>query len=352
MRGWRWRPSQGFSLVEVLVALALVSAVVLAMLVPIEGGLRLTGVQPDVADLDQRLRVASSAIRAVLERAGAGLSAGEQPGALTLRWPAVFPHRRGADAADPPDSAFGDRFTVFSAARDGTAPALSLSMHTAASPVGFLTGFPCPSSDARCGFRPGDVAAVDDALGRADVFRVTTAEAGVVAHQPAVLSRAYTTTERSRVIGLEARHFRFDATRRQLRTGAGGATDAPLLDDVRSVEVRYIGTSRPPPVPRPPLGEASCLFDQHGHARLPDLAGAVGGLVELPLAAFADGPFCGEGAGRYDADLLRVRRIAVRVVVGWVSRAGAGGPRTALDHVSAEREVLVDVVPRNLDVAW
>ncbi len=342
----------GFSLVEMTVALALVSVVVLAVLVPLDRGLRLSLVQPDVADLDQRLRVASAGMRTALERAGAGLPAGEEPGPLTLRWPAVYPHRRGADDLDAADSAFTDRFTTISAERNGASPALSLPMLTGGAPIGFLTGFPCPAADARCGFRPADLAAMDDRWGRADVFRVSAAGPGVVEHAPAVLSRAYHPADRARVYQVDVRHFRHDADRRQLRAGSGGATEAPLLDDVLGMEVGYVGTSRPPQGPRPPLGVATCLFDEHGASRLGELAGGAGGLVELPVAVFTDGPFCGEGRARYDADLLRVRRVVVRLRLGWTGRRGSGGVRSGLDHVAEQREVVVDVVPRNLHAGW
>ena len=344
--------SAGFSLVEMTVALALVSVVVLAVLVPLDRGLRLSLVQPDVGDLDQRLRVASSAIRTALERAGAGLPAGEDIGALTLRWPAVYPHRRGADDVDAPDSAFTDRFTAISASRSGAAPGLSLQMLTGSAPIGFLTGFPCPAADARCGFRPSDLAALDDMWGRAEVFRVTAAGPGVVEHAPAVLAHAYRPADRARVFPVEVRHFRHDAARRQLRAGSGGATEAPVLDDVLAMEVAYVGTSRPPPGPRPPLGVATCLFDEYGVSRLADLPGGAGGLVALPRAAFADGPFCGEGRARYDADLLRVRRVVVRLRLGWTARRGSAGVRSGLEHVAEQREVVVDVVPRNLHPGW
>lgn len=347
----RAAPAAGFSLVEMLISLGLLAGVVLAILVPVNGGLRLARLQPDVADLDQRLRVASAAVRATLERAGAGLPAGEGPGAITLRWPAVFPHRRGAEVTDASTSSFADRFTVISAMPAGVAPRLSMPMTSPGSAIGFDNGPPCSPTDARCGLRPGDLAVIDDGLGRADVFRVSAAEAGAVAHVPEWLSRAYHPADGARVLRLDIGHFRYDAVRRQLRAGNGGTSEAPLLDDVLRVDVRYVGTARPPQAPRPPLGVPTCLFDADGTTLLPVLPGAVGGLVELPLAAFGDGPFCGEGAARYDADLLRIRRVIVSMTVGWPGRWGGGGARSGLEHVAETREVVIDVSPRNLDVS-
>lgn len=340
----------GFSLAELLIALALVTGVVLAVLLPVTAGVRLTAMQPDVADLDQRLRVLASSIRGALENAGRGASAGVEPGTLALRAPAVFPHRRGAASADPPESAWSDRFTVVAAIDRARAPALSLPMTLTTSLVAFGMGPPCHAADLRCGFRAGEFARVDDRLGFADLFRITAAEAGVLAHAPAALSRAYAPADEARVLHVDVRHFRFDAARRQVRAGSGEGTETPLVDEVLAFDVQMFGSARPPPQPRPPLGVSTCLVDEHGVTRLPVLPGAVGGLVPLTVETMSDGPFCGDGAGRYDADLLRVRRVRVRARLGRSGGAGAGLVPTAFDRVVDNREVVVDVTIRNLHV--
>lgn len=341
---------EGFSLLELLIAFGLVAGVVMAVLLPVSGGLRVARVQPDVADLDQRLRVAAGELRAALEAAGSGPPAGEEPGALSLRWPAIYPHRRGADDEDSPDSAHGDRLTVISAVTGTVAPPITMPMAGPQSLIAFAHGPPCPYGDPRCGFRRGDLAAIDDRLGRADVFRVAAAGAGVLDHTPPFLSQAYAPADNARVLRLAVRHFRHDAARRQLRVGAGGAAEAPLLDDVVGMRVRYVGSARGPAFPRPPLGTETCLFAADGTSRLPSFGAGSGGLVELPLSSFADGPFCGEGRSRYDADLHRVRRVIVSVTVGWPEKWPDDGARTGLERAAHTREVLVDVSPRNLSL--
>jgi hypothetical protein len=135
-----------------------------------------------------------------------------------------------------------------------------------------------------------------------------------------------------------------------LRTGDGLNAEVPLLDDVESVECSYYGTAQPPMEPRPPLGTASCLFDEAGASRLPALPSAGQSWVELPLAMFRDGPFCGSGGMQYDADLLRVRRVVVRVRVRAVRSAwGAGVVSTPLARLGDTREVIIDASIRNLD---
>ncbi len=104
---------------------------------------------------------------------------------------------------------------------------------------------------------------------------------------------------------------------------------------------------------------ANCLHDATGTATagLATLAADDGSLARLPLASFTDGPWCGEGASRFDADLLRIRRIRVAVRVqaaqdsfraagpGFlVPGSSRGGPAALADFTLSR-----DIVPRNLN---
>jgi hypothetical protein len=62
-----------------------------------------------------------------------------------------------------------------------------------------------------------------------------------------------------------------------------------------------------------------------------------------------DGPFCGVGSMRYDADLLRIRRVVVQVRVGGGAQAAEEGLASPLRGLDRQREVTVDVVLRNLE---
>ena len=338
----------GLSLAELLIALALALCAVAVVLPLVAGGLTLAVLQPEVADLDQRLRVTSTMVRSALEQAGAGPAAGEDQGALALRIPPVFPQRRGATVSDPPESAWADRITLVAARAGAVAASLAVPMATAGSPLSFDTGPPCPPLDGRCGLRVGQMALVDDRTGAFDLLRLSVVEPGVLAGAPATLSRAYGVATGARVLPVEVRQLRFDADRRQLRLGDGHGPDLPFIDDVVGLACEYLGDPRPPVTPRPPLGESSCLFGADGVALLPELAGAVGGLVRLSLGALSDGPFCGAGAARYDADLLRIRRVVVKVRLAPASRQGAAADRSPLSTLSQSREVVVDVSLRNL----
>src|SRR6476619_5797726 len=93
---------QGFSVIELVVAMAvtmLITSAVFAMLDPATGAFE---VQPESADVSQRLRAASDVLWRELMSAGGGpstvLSAQHSPVAI----PAVFPTRVGRRSPDLP----------------------------------------------------------------------------------------------------------------------------------------------------------------------------------------------------------------------------------------------------------
>jgi hypothetical protein len=90
--------------------------------------------------------------------------------------------------------------------------------------------------------------------------------------------------------------------------------------------------------------------------RLPDLSANGVGLVEMAPALLADGPWCPDAASpnRFDADLLRVRRVRVslRFEAAPAELRGRGSlfarPGTSASALALvpDAEAIVDVVPR------
>ena len=80
--------------------------------------------------------------------------------------------------------------------------------------------------------------------------------------------------------------------------------------------------------------------------------------MPLPLSLFNDGPWCGEGDNRFDADLLRVRsvRVAVRVQAANAALRGIGadyvvpGTSRSARRALPDFAVTFDVSPRNLNM--
>jgi hypothetical protein len=125
--------------------------------------------------------------------------------------------------------------------------------------------------------------------------------------------------------------------------------------------------------PKPPLlgvdysgdswgaGE-NCLFSVQGgqHApRLPNLAND-SSLMRLTQEMLTDGPWCPDGTNvfRYDADLLRIRRVRVKLRVQAPSafRGPAStlfrraGTSSAGQQFVPDQELAFDVTPRNMNL--
>jgi hypothetical protein len=110
------------------------------------------------------------------------------------------------------------------------------------------------------------------------------------------------------------------------------------------------------------MGE-SCTFRVENGQHVPRLAplGPGIGQVELTQAMLEDGPWCPGAAGvnRFDADILRVRRVRVRLRVQAAlatlrGPAGAlfmkGGTAHAGDRMVPDQEIQFDVTPRNMNL--
>jgi hypothetical protein len=176
----------------------------------------------------------------------------------------------------------------------------------------------------------------------------------------------------------------------QLMHYDGAQTDLPVVDNVVKLNFSYFGDPQPPMLipgkslceagikgpfttygPRPPcLGLApkgtyptgeNCAFTVASGVqvpRLPSLA-ATTGEVELTQAMLTDGPWCPDPTfdNRYDADLLRIRRVVVtlRVQAAVASLRGPagvlftrGGTSTSSQRYVPDQEIKFSVTPRNM----
>ncbi|MNC87652.1 hypothetical protein D3C83_33920 [compost metagenome] len=113
-----------------------------------------------------------------------------------------------------------------------------------------------------------------------------------------------------------------------------------MVDGLARVAFEYFGSPVPPRLPKPAAGLANCLYDAAG---VPDpalitLPAGADGLAALAPAILGDGPWCGAGETRFDADLLRIRRVRVTAAVV-VAGSGPGSPPPSVSF---------DIAPRNL----
>jgi hypothetical protein len=159
----------------------------------------------------------------------------------------------------------------------------------------------------------------------------------------------------------------------QLMQYDGQASDQPAVEEVVGLDFEYFGAGEPPatsitargtlrttygPVPPSPATDdpddswgagENCAFAFVGADHVPRLQPLGAGMVSLPPAVLMDGPWCPDAAHafRFDADLLRVRRVRVRV------RLQAARPFRGLveSWVVPDQRLLLDVALRNARAA-
>jgi type II secretory pathway pseudopilin PulG len=289
------RRMHGFSILELVVAMALMLALLSVVFASVGSSQDAMSAQIEAADMQQRIRVAADRLQADLAAAGS-------PGVESAP---VFPYRALTASPDPAGTVRTDAITLASAAGSVTY---------------WWRG--------------------DDGTGVPQLMIV----------------------------------------------GASGR-DVPVADHIVSVSFRYFGDPRPPSLlkpldepdgpwttygPKPSLDAVApygpgenCVFVDDGSGaplpRLPTLAAGDGGLAELSAGDLSDGPWCPDAsaADRWDADLLRVRSIAVtlRAQAALASLRGPAGPLFAIGGTSTNAarwapDLVVEfrVSPRNLNL--
>ncbi len=383
---------KGFSIVELLVAMAITMVVTAATLSLIGPAHDMFQVQPETADLHQRIRVGIDALQRDLMMAGAGMYAAGTVGPLHHALAAVMPYRAFGSASDTARGAFFRTDAISLLIVPTTASQTTLSMPMAAGALGISIESPatCPAATTTqaCGLSAGDQLLVFDRTGVWDVFSVDRIDGG------AALTLKGLAPTREYVAGSNVAEamaltyaLKADASSGAFQLVRSDGSDAaqPLLDHVVKLEFHYFGDAAPPRVldesemtprvsygPAPPaLGQSitgwpvgeNCTFtvvEGHHETRLSTL-GASGSIVEIPPALLTDGPWCPDSLARnrFDADLLRIRRVRVtlRVQTAMASLRGPagllfarGGVSKAARRTVPDIEISLDVTPRNLNL--
>jgi hypothetical protein len=295
---------RGFTLIEVLVSTLIAIAVSGALFQLMDPARLVFQPQLEAADAQQRLRVGADMMVRDLIMAGAGPTVGPNVGPLWSSTAPVMPYRHGSVGDDPALGVF---------------------------------------------YRPDAVTVI---------FVPSTASPGTV------VSRTYYAKPDSATGALQLMQYN------------GDQGDFPLIDNVVALGFEYGGDPQPPETLPPPsfgidpdaqdeypAGE-NCLFARVDGAAVPRLneLSLEPALVLLAPAILTDGPWCPNAmvANRFDADLLRIRRISVRLRVqvgSGMFRGPVGvlftraGTATRNSQLVPDREIRVDVTPRNLNVS-
>jgi hypothetical protein len=387
------RDEHGFSLLELTIAVGLmltVTASIFSLMNPAQGSF---STQPEVSDMQQRMRVATDTLYKDLVMAGGGAYQGSMGGSLGNYFAPVVPRRLGSTNEDAPTVFKADTITLIyvpATIAQTTLAAHGPSLNSAEIGVNAEAG--CPVGDALCGFKSGMTLMMYDASGNYDTFTVTNVQANALHIQHNSDNLTYTNYDANTTKIVQAANFVYylnTATDQLMFYSGGTAADVPVVDNVVGLTFDYFGDPQPPawrpgkavsdatgpwtsygPKPSalavaPYAAGANCVFNNDGSpvpASALDVLGAAGtGLVKLTAAQLIDGPWCPNATSlnRWDADLLRVRKVGVTVRVQ-AATAALRGPASALftkggtsrsgDRWVPDQEIRFQVSPRNLNL--
>lgn len=239
----------GFSLIELIVSLALtvtVMAVVFSAVYPAHGAF---ATEPEVADVQQRLRVAASMLARELATGGTGSDVHARSQDSAARIPAVLPYRLGPLKADAPGTTRSDVITVLGVPPFAVATTISdpIRAPAAMTVVEDVSGCPLTgrARDPACGFRVGSTVLLSDAAGGWDVFTVSAVSGNQLFLRlvRGVLSRVYESGSRIVEIRITTYYLKSDEVSGtyQLMRYNGAGSDAAVADNVVALEFEYFG---------------------------------------------------------------------------------------------------------------
>lgn len=316
----RVSPGQrGFTMIEMVIAMAIMLVVIGGVFSIVDPGQGMSRTQPEVADMQERMRVAADTLQKDLIMAGAGTYSGAIAGTLANFFPPILPYRAGSVDADPEVSYFDDRITIMYVPDTASQTKVATTMPQPSSEIKVTAEPGCPTDNQLCGFSVGMRVVIFDDTGSYDVFTITAVQEDSLhlQHRPPNpdFSKAYSPSQNARIAQVDNHVYWLDASGSQLVHYDGFLTDVPVVDNTVGLKFTYYGDPNPPLAPKPVLGTANCIFDTSGNSLLPTLASNGSSLVELTAAMLTDGPVCGAEPNRFDADLFRIRKVKVELRV-------------------------------------
>ena len=327
----------GYTIIELLVSTAImvtVTGAIFSLMNPAQGNAQ---TQPEVADMQQRMRVGNETLFNELVMSGAGPYQGNITGSLIKYFAPVVPRRLGDISPDPVVGAGSfttDRVTLQYIPNTYSQTTISQAMPPKSAELKVTTQTNCPADAAKlCGFKEGMEVIIFDTSGNYDTFTITQVQddAVHVQHRGSDLNYKYDTG--ASITQIVSYTYYLDHTTNQLKRYDGHAKDEAVVDNVVDLRFDYFGDPNPPTDPKPAAGVANCLYDDAGnYINLPVLSATDGSLAELTAAELTDGPMCGTGDNQYDVDLLRVRKIRVTMRVQAANPALRGASTALFKH--------------------
>jgi prepilin-type N-terminal cleavage/methylation domain-containing protein len=384
------RREHGFSLIEVMVAMTVMLAVtasVFSLMNPAQGSF---ATQPEVSDMQQRLRVGTDTLYKDLVMTGNGAYQGTLSGSLLYAFTPVMPFRQGTLNDDPPGTFKDNTITLMYVPPTFAQTSLASrgpSLNSVEIGVNPEPG--CPNADPLCGFKTGMTVLMYDDSGNFDIFTITNVQDAALHLQHNNDRLTYTDYAVNSTKIVQANFFEYSLntlTNQLMFYDGSGAPDVPVVDNVVGLKFEYYADPQPPliknsaapwqttygpspkavaPAGSPFADNENCVFAPNGGlaptAKLPTLGAANSALVQLTAAQLTDGPWCpnNTNVNRWDADLLRIRKIGVTLRVQAAS-AALRGPASALFAKAGtstsgtkwvpDQEIRFMVSPRNLNL--
>jgi len=351
----------GYTLIELLVSTAImitVTGAIFSLMNPAQGNAQ---TQPEVADMQQRMRIGNDTIFKELVMSGAGPYQGPVTGSLVNFFAPILPRRVGFQTPDPPTTFRSDTITLSYIPNSYSQTTISQAMPTPSAELKVTNQPNCPADAGNlCGFKEGMDVIIFDQSGNFDIFTITNVQdaAAHLQHRGQDLSKAYDIG--ASVTQIVSYTYYLNTQTNQLMRYNGYMEDEAIVDNVVDLKFEYFGDPNPPVQPKPPPGEANCLYDAAGnYVNMPTLTPDEGSLAPLPAAILKDGPMCGGGNNAFDADLLRIRKVRVTMRVQAANPALRGASTALFKHPGTSRggekfvpdyTVSFEVSPRNLNL--
>jgi hypothetical protein len=224
------RRSAGFSLAEVLIAMAVMVTFTGALMSLILAGETIARIQPEAADVQQRARIVLQTLGAELALVGAGLDSGPQAGPLSRYFAPIGPSSDGG-------------VTIWYVSNREAQTTLAAPLAPGSTDAPILNAPHCPLSDPGCAFAPASTAIVFDDRGCRDVLRIEAVTAASL--QVRAGSRACAYAAGAAVAQGEVRTYRVDPAARQLlRRDEATGLSVPVLDSVTALTIEYLDAGR------------------------------------------------------------------------------------------------------------
>lgn len=384
------RREGGFSLIELMIAMAIMTAVMGAVFGLVGSARGLFELQPELQDVQQRLRVATDVLQRELLQAGAGTRLGAARGALNHVLAPVMPYRVPSGAADD-RSPMSDGISLTSIL-DERAQVRVRRVIAGGTSVQVEPNCGWHGRTDVCGFVRDLPVLLFDAAGHTSYGVVTGTDGEFVLIAGDGLGNRVDVGRGAWLAGIARHHFWLEPPRDgdppRLMHFDGLRTTVPVVDHVVKLAFEDFGAPDPPALehvefeggpavrttygPVPPessrdddldvwgRGE-NCVFSSVGGGqvpRLPPLA-ASREPVTLTAAELRDGPWCPDASDpyRFDADLLRIRRVVIVIRVEAADESLRGSdrglfvrPGTGVRGLVPDQEIRFVVTPRNLNL--